>query len=416
MFKLAEQQFENAAIRVVGVGGGGGNALSYMQRQRIEGVTFISMNTDAQALAKSSAQTTLQLGERVTQGLGAGAKPEVGRTAAMEDREKIKGCLDGADMVFIAAGMGGGTGTGAAPVVAQVARELGALTVAVVTKPFSFEGGRRMGVAVEGIRELARGVDSLITIPNEKLLTVLGGKVSLQEGFDAANDVLHRSVQGISDLITREGLINLDFADVKTVMSEMGMAMMGNGVASGENRAHEAAQGAINNPLLEDVDLRDARGLLVNITAGRSFGMEEFQEVGKCVEALAAPDATLVTGVVFDDAAEDEVRVTLVATGLGAIEDEDGLAPSIGGVTPAAVAPAAAGASGYDGYDQPTVARLQPRAVADVADAAPAPAAETVAAAETADAAGGADAEGEADDAKYEGYLDIPAFLRRQAD
>ena len=283
MFELIDNVPQNAVIKVVGVGGGGGNALQHMVVNNVEGVDFICANTDAQALKNVSARTVLQLGSAVTKGLGAGANPLIGREAAIEDRERIAEVLQGADMVFITAGMGGGTGTGAAPVVAEVAREMGILTVAVVTKPFPFEGRKRLQIAEEGIRELSQHVDSLITIPNEKLLTVLGKDASLLAAFSKANDVLLGAVQGIADLIMRPGMINVDFADVKTVMSEMGMAMMGTGHASGPNRAREAAEAAIRSPLLEDVNLMGARGILVNITAGPDLSLGEFNQDTACV-------------------------------------------------------------------------------------------------------------------------------------
>lgn len=317
-FELIDTYTENAIIKVIGVGGGGGNALEHMVINEIEGVDFISANTDAQALRKSSATTQLQLGTDITKGLGAGANPDVGRQAALEDRERIMDVIQDADMVFITAGMGGGTGTGAAPVVAQVAKEMGILTVAVVTKPFPFEGKKRSAIADAGITELGQYVDSLITIPNEKLLAVLGREATLLSAFEAANDVLLGAVQGIAELITREGLMNVDFADVKTVMSEMGMAMMGTGRASGENRAIEAAKLAVSSPLLEDVDLSGARGVLVNITGGLDLGIGEFSDVGETVREFASPDATVVVGTVIDPEMTDEIRVTVVATGLGA--------------------------------------------------------------------------------------------------
>lgn len=284
---------------------------------------FITVNTDAQALRNSSANTTLQIGGGITKGLGAGANPEVGRDAAMEDREALRELLTGSDMVFIAAGMGGGTGTGAAPIVAEVAREMGILTVAVVTKPFSFEGKKRMGFAAHGIEELSKNVDSLITIPNDKLLKVLGRGISLLDAFKAANDVLLGAVQGIAELITRPGLINVDFADVRTVMREMGTAMMGTGSASGDDRAEEAAEKAISSPLLEDVDLAGARGILVNITAGMDMTIEEFETVGNAVKAFASENATVVVGTVIDPEMHDELRVTVVATGIGAERKPD---------------------------------------------------------------------------------------------
>ncbi len=318
MFELMDTHSQTAVIKVIGVGGGGGNAVNHMVESTIEGVDFICANTDAQALKGSRVKTTLQLGSGITKGLGAGANPEVGKHAAMEDRDRIADALEGADMVFITAGMGGGTGTGAAPVVAEVAKELGILTVAVVTKPFPFEGTKRRRIADDGIDELAKHVDSLITIPNEKLLAVLGKEMSLLDAFRAANDILLNATRGIAELITRPGLINVDFADVKTVMSEMGVSMMGTGRASGSNRAREAAEAAIRCPLLEDIDLAGAKGILVNITAGMNLTMGEFDEVGNTVRDFADDDATVVLGTVIDPELEDELRVTVVATGLGA--------------------------------------------------------------------------------------------------
>jgi cell division protein FtsZ len=317
MFELSEANPQNAVIKVVGIGGGGGNAIEHMMAGSIEGVEFICANTDSQALKNSSANTVIQLGETITRGLGAGANPDVGRRSAEEDRERIKEVLTGADMVFITAGMGGGTGTGAAPIFAQVAKELGILTVAVTTKPFTFEGKVRMQVAEAGITSLSQYVDSLITIPNNKLLSVLGKNVSLVNAFKAANDVLRGAVQGIAELITRPGLINVDFADVRTVMSEMGMAMMGTGVASGENRASLAAQAAISSPLLEDVDMTGARGVLVNITAGLDMSIGEFEEVGDAIKCITSDGATVVVGTVIDPELRDEIRVTVIVTGLG---------------------------------------------------------------------------------------------------
>ncbi len=316
MFELMDTYSQNAVIKVIGVGGGGGNAVEHMLAGSIEGVEFIVANTDAQALRNSSARTVLQLGTDVTKGLGAGANPEVGQQAALEDRERIMGVLEGTDMVFITAGMGGGTGTGASPVVAQVAKELGVLTVAVVTKPFPFEGRKRMEVANAGVRELGEHVDSLIIIPNEKLLPVLGRDTSLLDAFKAANDILYSAVQGISELITRPGLINVDFADVTTVMQEMGMAMMGTGTARGEDRARKAAEQAISSPLLEDIDLSDARGILVNMTAGLDMTIGEFEEMGKVIEEFASDSATVVIGSVIDPELHDEVKVTVIATGV----------------------------------------------------------------------------------------------------
>ncbi len=317
MFELMDTHTQSAVIKVIGVGGGGGNAVNHMMESSIEGVEFICANTDAQALKHSSVKTILQLGAAITKGLGAGASPLVGRQAAEEDRDRIRDALEGADMVFITAGMGGGTGTGATPVVAEVAKELGILTVAVVTKPFPFEGGKRMKIAEEGIEALASRVDSLITIPNEKLLAVLGKEMSLLNAFKAANDVLLNATRGVAELITRHGLINVDFADVKTVMSEMGEAMMGMGAATGVNRAREAAEAAINSPLLGDIDLSGAKGILVNITAGMDLTIGEFDEVGNTVRDFADEDATVVVGTVIDPDLDDEMRVTVVATGLG---------------------------------------------------------------------------------------------------
>ena len=392
MFELIDNVPQNAVIKVIGVGGGGGNALQHMVVNNVEGVDFICANTDAQALKNVSARTVLQLGSAVTKGLGAGANPLIGREAAIEDRERIAEVLQGADMVFITAGMGGGTGTGAAPVVAEVAREMGILTVAVVTKPFPFEGRKRLQIAEEGIRELSMHVDSLITIPNEKLLTVLGKDASLLAAFSKANDVLLGAVQGIADLIMRPGMINVDFADVKTVMSEMGMAMMGTGHASGPNRAREAAEAAIRSPLLEDVNLMGARGILVNITAGPDLSLGEFSEVGSTVEEFASESATVVVGTVIDPEMRDELRVTVVATGLGSKGDKP--VKVVDNTAAQAQAPAARHSEGsapnYRDLDRPTVMRNQhPQGSAAARLSQPA---------EDLD------------------YLDIPAFLRRQAD
>ena len=317
-FELVDTYAENAVIKVIGVGGGGGNAVQNMVVNEVEGVDFICANTDAQALKNNITNTQLQLGIDITKGLGAGADPHVGRQAALEDRERISEVITGADMVFITAGMGGGTGTGGAPVVAQVAKEMGILTVAVVTKPFPFEGKKRASIAKSGLDELSQYVDSLIIIPNEKLLQVLGKDRPLTDAFKEANNVLLGAVQGIAELITREGMINVDFADVRTVMSEMGMAMMGTGKATGDNRAEEAAQHAISSPLLEDIDLAGARGVLVNITAGLDMTIGEFDAVGNAVKAFASENATVVVGTVIDMEMSDELRVTVVATGLGA--------------------------------------------------------------------------------------------------
>lgn len=317
MFELIDNFPENAVIKVIGVGGGGGNAVEYMAQANVEGVEFIAANTDAQALKHSSVKSILQLGTGVTKGLGAGANPEIGRQSALEDRERIHDALEGADLVFITAGMGGGTGTGAAPIVAEIAKEMGILTVAVVTKPFPFEGRKRMLVAEKGIENLSQAVDSLITIPNEKLLSVLGKDMSLLDAFKAANNVLLGAVQGIAELITRPGLINVDFADVRTVMSQMGISMMGTGRARGENRAKAAAQSAIASPLLEDINLSGAKGVLVNITAGMNLTIAEFEEVGEAIKEFTSEDATVIVGTVIDPEMSDELRVTLVATGLG---------------------------------------------------------------------------------------------------
>ncbi|QCI23761.1 cell division protein FtsZ [Buchnera aphidicola (Macrosiphoniella sanborni)] len=322
MFEPTELS-NNAIIKVIGVGGGGGNAVEHMVRERIEGVEFFAINTDAQALRKIEVGQTIQIGNNVTKGLGAGANPEIGRTSAEEDKELLKSALDGSDMVFIAAGMGGGTGTGAAPVVAEIAKELGILTVAVVTKPFNFEGKKRMIVAEQGVIELSKYVDSLITIPNDKLLKVLNRGISLLDAFSAANNVLKGAVQGIAELITRPGLMNVDFADVRTVMVEMGYAMMGTGISSGDNRAEEAAEIAISSPLLEDIDLSGARGVLVNITAGFDLKLDEFETVGNTIRSFASDNATVVIGTSLDPDMNDTLRVTVVATGIGMEKHSD---------------------------------------------------------------------------------------------
>ena len=316
MFELVDAANQAAVIKVIGVGGGGGNAVNHMMKAEVEGVDFICANTDAQALKASSARNILQLGNTITHGLGAGADPDIGRQSALEDRDRIMDVLEGADMVFITAGMGGGTGTGAAPVVAQVAKEMGILTVAVVTKPFSFEGRKRAEVANTGIRELSQYVDSLITVPNDRLADVLGSEVSLINAFEAADDVLLGAVQGIAQVITCQGLINVDFADVRTVMGEMGMAMMGSGKAQGEDRARVATEAAISSPLLEHIDLAGAKGILANITAGMDFGIGEFNEVGNIIKTVAAEEATVVIGTVLNPELSGEIWVTIVATGL----------------------------------------------------------------------------------------------------
>ena len=380
MFELMDAHSSTAIIKVIGVGGGGGNAVGHMVETGIEGVDFICANTDSQALKGSRVRTSLQIGCNITKGLGAGADPDIGRQAAMEDRDRIIEVIEGADMLFITAGMGGGTGTGAAPIVAQVAKELGILTVAVVTKPFLMEGGKRLQIAEHGIGELGKYVDSLITIPNEKLLTVLGGETTLLDAFRAANQVLQGAVQGIAELITRPGLINVDFADVRTVMAEMGMAMMGSGVSSGEDRAREAAESAISSPLLEDINLAGANGILVNVTAGTDLSIGEFQEVGVTIKEFASDNATVVIGTVIDPEMTDRIRVTVVATGLGQQAKNAESPMRIVRRPPAQAEP------NYHTLDKPTVQRK--RAVGD-----------------------GLDSPG-----LQEELLDIPAFLRRQAD
>jgi cell division protein FtsZ len=386
---------QSAIIKVLGVGGGGGNAVSHMVQAGLEGVDFICINTDAQALKHSKVRTALQIGCNITKGLGAGADPEVGRQAAMEDRDRIIELIEGCDMLFITAGMGGGTGTGAAPVVAQVAKELGILTVAVVTRPFEMEGNKRGRVADQGMLELSKYVDSLITIPNQKLLSVLGSTTTLLDAFKAANTVLQGAVQGIAELITRPGLINVDFADVRTVMSETGMAMMGSGAAAGDDRAREAAEAAISSPLLEDINLAGAQGILVNVTAGMDLSIGEFQEVGNVIKQFASDDATVVVGTVIDPDMANQIRVTVVATGLGkpvARAAPQPMQPAM----QAAVAPqptmrvvrhkSPMAPTDYAILDKPTVQRQ--RAVGD----------------------------GLRSDTESEDLLDIPAFLRRQAD
>jgi cell division protein FtsZ len=397
MFELMDSYSQSAVIKVLGVGGGGGNAVSHMVQAGLEGVDFICINTDAQALKHSKVRTALQIGCNITKGLGAGADPEVGRQAAMEDRDRIIELVEGCDMLFITAGMGGGTGTGAAPVVAQIAKELGILTVAVVTKPFEMEGGKRSLIADHGIAELGKFCDSLITIPNQKLLTVLGPQTTLLDAFKSANQVLQGAVQGIAELITRPGLINVDFADVRTVMAETGMAMMGSGAASGEGRARIAAEAAVSSPLLEDINLAGAHGILVNVTAGMDLSIGEFQEVGQIVKQFASEDATVVVGTVIDPELASELRVTVVATGLGrpvsAVrasmprEMASGRVPVAAREAPMRVVRRGPLSNNdYAALDKPTVQRQ--RAVGD-----------------------GLRGESEPED-----LLDIPAFLRRQAD
>ena len=352
MFELVDNVPKSAVIKVIGVGGGGGNAVKHMIGGNVDGVDFICANTDAQALSDIATRTVLQLGSGITKGLGAGANPEIGRQAALEDRDRIEEVLTGADMVFITAGMGGGTGTGAAPIVAEIARSMGILTVAVVTRPFKFEGKKRAAIADEGLAELQQHVDSLITIPNEKLQSVLGKNTSLLDAFKATNDVLLGAVQGIADLCIRPGMMNVDFAGVRTVMSEMGMAMMGTGVACGENRAREAAEAAIRSPLLEDINLQGARGILVNITSGPDLTLGEFEEVGDTVEEFASDNATVVVGTVIDPEMSGEIKVTVVATGLGDPTREQ----AVRLVKP----PAAGGTPDYRVYDAQAV-NAQPR-------------------------------------------------------
>lgn len=397
MFQIIDSIPENAEIKVVGVGGGGGNAVRHMITSQVEGVEFICANTDAQALKDLSNTTILQLGNGLTKGLGAGANPEVGRHAALEDRDRIAEVLKGADMVFITAGMGGGTGTGAAPIFADVAKDLGILTVAVVTRPFSFEGRKRMTVAEQGIAELKDRVDSLITIPNEKLLAVLGKTTSLLDAFKAANDVLLGAVQGIADLIIRPGMINVDFADVRTVMSEMGMAMMGSGISSGEFRAREAAEAAIHSPLLEDINLQGARGILVNITAGPDLSLGEFSDVGDTIEEFASENATVVVGTVIDPDLGDQLRVTVVATGIGHPAERQMPTKVVDNTVVQRPQPSLRRANGeFDEHllDTPAVSRR---------------------------AMQGGQALAQRHDPRQESlpsedFLDIPAFLRRQAD
>src|SRR5512134_271634 len=386
MFELMDAYSQNAVIKVIGVGGGGGNAVAHMVTSGIEGVEFMCINTDAQALKHARVKTSVQIGSNITKGLGAGADPEVGRQAAMEDRDRIVELIEGSDMIFITAGMGGGTGTGAAPIVAQVAKELGILTVAVVTKPFEMEGNKRTSLSEQGIGELGKYVDSLITIPNQKLLTVLGGDTTLLDAFKAANQVLQGAVQGIAELITRPGLINVDFADVRTVMAETGMAMMGSGSANGENRARAAAEAAISSPLLEDVNLSGAHGLLINVTAGMDLRTSEFHTVGETVKQYASDDATVVVGYVIDHEMSDEIRVTVVATGIGVPQAKAAPVPTPTVVTGGRGRRPAAGPFGhnYADLDGPAYARRQPRAVGDGVIPT---------------------------DIGEESYLDIPAFL-----
>ena len=383
MFELLDSQSQDAVIKVIGVGGCGGNAVDHMIASGLQGVEFIAANTDAQALAKSDAHMKLQLGISITKGLGAGANPEIGRESALEDREKIAEAIDGADMLFITAGMGGGTGTGAAPVVAEVAKELGILTVAVVTKPFMFEG-RRLKVAHAGIEALSQNVDSLIIIPNEKLMQVLGEDVSVLDAFREANEVLHGAVSGIAEVISCPGLVNVDFADVRTVMSEMGMAMMGSAKAQGAERGRRAAEQAVKSPLLEDVNLSGARGMLVNITASHSLKMKEIHEVMNTIREFTAEDSTVIFGAVFDESMNEDLRVTMVATGLGMPSQARQPKPLVIVKTGT---DSYAHETGYADSDAPAVIRSGRRAAAV-----------------------------EAMKASGVDLLDIPAFLRKQAD
>jgi cell division protein FtsZ len=399
MFEIIDNVAQSAVIKVIGVGGGGGNAVQHMIQNTIDGVEFICANTDAQALDKMETKLNLQLGGAVTKGLGAGANPEIGRQAALEDRDRIREIISGADMVFITAGMGGGTGTGGAPVVAEIAREMGILTVAVITKPFPFEGSKRMAIAEQGIEELSEHVDSLITIPNEKLMDVLGKGSTLLDAFSAANDVLSGAVKGIADLIMRPGMINVDFADVSTVMSEMGMAMMGTGYATGENRAVEAAEAAIRSPLLEDVNLQGARGILINITAGEDLTLGEFSEVGDTISEFASEQAIVVVGTVIDPSLKDELIVTVVATGLGGMQIEK----------PTKVVdntPRNPRTADFHDLDKPAVLRnnMRKKEVARINPGSEEPQSER----QPMPKAVGADSDMD--------FLDIPAFLRKQAD
>lgn len=380
VFEFAEQRDQQAVIKVIGIGGGGANTVNQMVESGIAGVEFICTNTDSQHLDRCDANTLVQLGADVTRGLGAGANPDVGRQAAEEDRDRIRGAIEGADMLFVTCGMGGGTGTGASPVVAEVAREMGILTLAVVTKPFPFERGKRMNTAKRGIEELGRNVDSLIVIPNEKLLTALGQGITLKNAFEAANNVLHNAVQGISDLITRPGVMNVDFADVRRVMSVQGMAMMGRAEASGENRAREAAEAALASPLLDDLSLNGAQGLLVNVSGDENLGIQEFQIVNEVVAEMGGENAEVIVGMADDPEASDELCVTVVATGLGGQPQEKSGEPAPVNTQ------SADEEMRYADLDRPTVIRRQPQQ----------PASENT--------------------AMDMDYFDVPAFLRNQAD
>ena len=380
MFELMDSVAQDAVIKVIGVGGGGGNAVTHMLSSGIDGVDFICANTDAQALTRMDGAMSLQIGSNITKGLGAGANPEIGRQAALEDRERIQEAIMGADMVFVTAGMGGGTGTGAAPVVAQIARDMGILAVGVVTKPFVFEGANRMKIASQGIQELSQHVDSLITIPNDKLLSVYGREFDLMNAFRGANDVLHNAVQGITELITHPGVINVDFADVRTVMSQNGMGMMGSGVASGDERAREAAEAAVASPLLEDINISGARGILVNVT-GTNLTLGEFEDIGAIISSFASEEAIVVMGTAIDEELGDDLRVTVVATGLGAQ-----ISASPDKPMKMVQRNSSTGEVDYDELNKPAV--LRRKAVGDDRNV----------------------------DAFDDEMLDIPAFLRRQAD
>ena len=381
MFELMDSVAQDAVIKVIGVGGGGGNAVTHMLSSGIDGVDFICANTDAQALTKIDGAMSLQIGGNITKGLGAGANPEIGRQAALEDRERIQEAILGADMVFVTAGMGGGTGTGAAPVVAQIARDMGILAVGVVTKPFVFEGANRMKIAMQGIKELSQHVDSLITIPNDKLLSVYGREFDLMNAFKGANDVLHNAVQGITELITHPGVINVDFADVRTVMSQNGMGMMGSGMSSGEGRAKEAAEAAVASPLLEDVNISGARGILVNVT-GTNLTLGEFEDIGAIISSFASEEAIVVMGTAIDEELGEELRVTVVATGLGNTSTTDLESPM-----KMVQRNMASGEVDYEELNKPAVLRRK-----------------------------AASCENRTVDAFEDEMLDIPAFLRRQAD
>jgi cell division protein FtsZ len=394
MFEIIDQPNQNGAvIKVIGVGGCGGNAVEHMIARGLLDVEFICANTDAQALQRSTARVQVQLGTALTRGLGAGARPEIGRDAAMEDRDRIAEMIDGSDMLFITAGMGGGTGTGAAPVIADIAKSMNILTVAVVTRPFKLEGGKRMKVAQIGIDELGKRVDSLIIIPNDKLMEVLGDDISMLDAYAAANDVLHGAVSGIAEVINNPGLVNVDFADVRTVMGEIGMAMMGSAMAGGADRARQAAEQAVRSPLLEDVNLAGARGVLVNITASSGLRMREYQEVMTTIKEFTADDALVIVGTVIDDAMDDRLRVTMIATGLGGAQSvrREQRAPNMTLVEQSQIV-ARTGTDGvgvtvdnidYENFDAPAVIRKRERGL-------PAPPAFDT--------------------------TEIPAFLRKQAD